>query len=261
MSYKTNFVGLVCFLRQEDGGRLALLPNGTAPELIVDAHFPQVIVAADALQGGTGWEGDVQLINGRLHFDLPPCSIELEGADEELALDTTQHDGRIPALTAFAPDFRIDPTSANAVAQVPITRGKLGAFRRPGSVDDDPNVAIVSQLEVPHDGPITITIRPVDQNARNRRIKLRAGTEVVIANVSRPSNEPLPAGAQSHFRIYEQLATDRTAVDLSGAVVSSLNFPVLQTSHPAFSTPGIIGTSGDCGNTGCCRTQGGGGGG
>jgi hypothetical protein len=243
--YKVTFVGLVCFLKQPDSGRLALMPDGRNLDGI-DAHVPRLIVGQSRVTGGSGWPLE-ELASGI--FNLPPCTIELEGTEDgAVQLDTSEHEGRVPSLQGIDPAFQIDPATARTVGRVPIRRGRLKAYRYPGSFSLDPDVAVVSELRVPHDGPITVTIRPDDGSAA-KTISLEASTGIVIANASRPSF-PASVNELSHFMIYAQLAA--TPVSLAGAHLNSIGLPRLFTTHRYFTTPGGIGLHAECGNTGCC---------
>lgn len=245
---KINFLGLVCFVKEEGGGRLALMPDGRSPGRLIDPHFPQLIVAADAVTGGEGWDGDVTLSGDLLNFTLPLCTLTIDGVapnDGSAGLDTSFH--TVPLLTDIDEKFEIDPNTANAVVRLRIRRGSLRAFRSVGASPE--NAAVVSQLEVAPNGPITITVQqPGDHLPQT--ITLRPDTEIIIANASRPG-ESDSRNIRSHALIYERLATRK--VNLAGAeerLIPPATLPELPSTHKFFQIPGIIGSGPACGNTG-----------
>jgi hypothetical protein len=242
--YKVNFVGLVCFFK-EAGARVALLPDGRNPGGGIDAHHPRLVVGPKRVLSASGWKVAERLSGV---FNLPPCTIELQEADQpgQSPLSTDEHDGAIPSLQAIDPAFQIDLDTVPTVARLRIANGKLQAFRFPGTNANNPDVAIISQLRVPHDGPIVVTVSPDAGSVRT--ITLQPSTEIVIANVSDPTDE-FHVGP-SHFLLYEQLST--APVDLSHATITTRGIPPLFSHHVFFGGIGDIGLGADCGNTGCC---------
>src|SRR5437879_6550333 len=125
MTYKVQFVGLVCFLR-ENGGRFVLLPDGRQPPPNVDAHTASLIVAPGSVEDASGWNGDADAPNGR--FTLPPCALTVEDADIAGTLDTSAHDGLLPQLKRIDPNFTIDPETAKTIAKLHVRQGTLTAY-------------------------------------------------------------------------------------------------------------------------------------
>src|ERR1051326_9612616 len=148
MHYAVQFVGLVCFYR-ENGARQALLPDGRNPGDGIDPHFASIIVAPAAIESTTGWDGDNPEPGT---FSLPPSTVTLEGADQPGTLDTSKHDDQLPQLRKINRRFEIDPDRADTIARLYIRSGKLTAFTIPGGT------AVISQLDVPHDAPINVTV-------------------------------------------------------------------------------------------------------
>lgn len=256
MSYDVDFVGLVCFYRQEDGSRLALLPDGRTPPADIARHVARIVVPADRVISGTDWEGTVSLLDRRMEFELPKCVISMSGAhtDSPPALDVSKHDDRLPNLKKLDPKFAIVPSTAQAIVQFPINQGRLEAFRRPGSNDTDENVAIVTRLNVSYDANITIEVLE-DGFEVPRTIVLLPNTEIVISNIETPDDAEKPG---KHIRLYERLSSN--AVDLSNVTVNdldSLGDPRMHSTHPFFDVAKGIGSGADCGNTGCCPNPGG----
>ena len=241
--YKVQFVGLVCFFR-ERGGRLALLPDGRDPGPGIDQHFGEIIVDADAVESASGWEDSETAGSGTFRF--PPCQIVLEGVDGDGPLDTTAHDELLPQLRRIDPNFEIDPSRAQTIAKVPIRRGTLKAYRVPGGD------AAMSQLDVPHQGSITVTVNP-DDGSSARTIRLKPGTEIAITNMARGvygREDETPAERESHFRIYEKLSTRHVSLR-EPTLLATL--PETASRHSMFSKRrGPIGLYPGCSNTGCC---------
>src|SRR4051812_41583567 len=99
MRYLVDFVGLVYFHR-DNGGRLAMLPDGRRSE---PEHKARIVVAPGAINNEEtlGWRrGPIDRRLGQ--FTLPPCTISLPGA-EGGKLDTTAHDGKLPRLPQLFP--------------------------------------------------------------------------------------------------------------------------------------------------------------
>lgn len=243
MSYKVYFVGLVCFYK-EHGARLALLPDGVTPPAGVDPHYPSIIVAPDAIEEPDGWNDDFDTERGI--FYPPHCTIAIEGMDTAGELDLSQHEGVLPQLREIESSFTIDPERAQTSARLTIRQGTLSAHSVPGGE------AVISQLVVPHDGPFTITVTPIDGTAP-RTLRLRAGTEVIIGNMAKggvyeravPSKDP----QLSHFRIYEKLSLNPVTLR-DPSSVRTLSKP--DAKHWFFVDQKGINLEIACTNTGCC---------
>jgi hypothetical protein len=238
MGYKVQFVGLVCFLR-ENGARHALLPDGRNPAPGIDPHFASIIVAPSAVEASTGWEGDDDAAAGR--FALPPCSVSIEAADVAGTLDTTAHNGLLPELRRINPDVSIDPQTAMTIAKLYVRQGTLTAYAIPGGT------AVMSQLDVPHDGSISIVVTPDDGSAQ-RTLRFAPGTEIAIANMAR-GGYAAPDEQNGHFRIYEVLSSQPVTLVEPESVAA---LPESPSSHVLFTRNAPIGLSTGCSNTGCC---------
>jgi hypothetical protein len=243
MPYQVQFVGLVCFYK--DGrSRQALLPDGREPGHGIEPHAGSVEVDPKCVIEAAGWGVSKDTEHGR--YLLPPCSIVIEGAEADSShsgdLDTSQHEGRLPMLSAIDRNFEIDPDRAETIARVRIQRGVLAAYRIPGGT------ASISQLQIPHDGEIHIRVLPRDDSPE-RRLLLKPGTEVVIANMGRSgylTNSP----HNSHFRIYEKLSTQPVTLHEPEILP---DVPPSLSQHVTFQRHAPISLSSDCTNTGCCR--------
>lgn len=245
MPYAVDFIGLACFSRQHGPGRLVLLPDGRDPGEGIDPHVPRLVVATAAIESMD--QLPTSMRSGATLITLPQCRVHFPGADVEEAaqttLDTTRHDPVVPRLSAVDPRFDLD--GPGAVVSVQIRKGTLRAFRHPGSGERDP--AIVSRLEVPHEGPIEISIDLLE-TGRQALVRLSPGTEIVLAN-SAP--RPNPLNVRSHFHIYAKLSNH--SVNLSNRQpVAAAGLERLRSPNPFFSLAGGIGSGGDCTNTGCC---------
>jgi hypothetical protein len=240
MPYKVQFVGLVCFYR-EKGSRLALLPDGRTPDAGIDPHYGSIVIHDDWIEGSTGWE-NVNRDDEEV-FPLEPCEVIIEGADATGPLDVSEHDHKLPQLRQIDPNFEIDPQRAVTIARVRIRQGTLSAHRIPEGA------AVVSQLVVPHDGGVTITIKP-DDGSPERSIRTKPGAEIAITNMARGSYKEADR-RNDHFKIYEKLSVRPVSLrEPDESVASGLS--ELQSGNPLFHGRGSIGLYINCSNTGCC---------
>jgi len=238
MPYKVQFSGLVCFYRLQ-GARLALLPDGRNPGNGIDPHYASIVIHEDWIEDESGWEG-VQRDEGGV-FPLEPCEVVFEGADTAGDLDVSEH--ALPQLRQIDPNFEIDPATAATIARVNIRQGKLTSHLMPQGT------AVVSQLEVPHDGSITITVKP-DDGSPQRSIRARAGAEIAITNMARGVYRGEDTEHTSHFKIYEILSKNPVSLNELPAVNNQLT--ELDSRNPVFTGGGPIGIYLECSNTGCC---------
>lgn len=238
MSYKVQFVGLVCFYR-EHGTRLALLPDGRIPPAGIDPHYASIVVHPDMIENVSGWD-DVEITDYGV-YPLDPCEVIFEGADVPGLLDVSKHE-HLPQLRQIDPDFEIDPQRAQTIAKVRISQGKLTAHLIPDGH------AVVSQLEVEHGGPnVTITIRPDGQSVE-RTIRVKPAAEIAITNMARGVYRH-ETRRDGHFRIYEKLSVRPVRLkEPEGRVL----LPELKSRNPLFAGRGPIGLYINCSNTGCC---------
>lgn len=249
MAYKITLIGLVCLFKEPGGGRQMLLPDGRNPGEGIDPHFAKLIVPAAQVRNGEGWHNGVSLLNGQLLFEFQAKStITFEEADVEDAanVDFIADERGLPQLDDFAPDhkFPIDPATADTILQFRIRRGRLATYRFPGSKDDSEKVALISQVEVPHYGTITLN---VDSEDGPKMLKLEPETEIIVANVS-PGSFEFVEHEESHFRIYEKLVND--TIHLTSPAGTPLGIPKLVSDHPFFTKPNIIGLGAECSNGG-----------
>ncbi|MFP5247091.1 MAG: hypothetical protein ACLGH0_10395 [Thermoanaerobaculia bacterium] len=242
MPYKVQFAGLVCFYRQS-GARLALLPDGRNPGAGIDPHYASIVIHEDWVDGESGWEG-VQRDDGGVFPLDEPCEVVFENADVAGDLDLAAHEGKLPQLRQIDPTFEINLDTAITIARVPIRQGKLTAHLIPqGS-------AVVSQLVVPHDGDITITVNP-DNGSAERTIRAQAGAEIAITNMARGVYDAAGEPERTpHFKIYEKLSAH--AVSLNELPVVNQQLSELQSRNPLFTARGPIGVHIECSNSGCC---------
>jgi hypothetical protein len=237
MPYTVQFVGLVCFYR-DNGTRHVFLPDGRSPGTGIEPHYASIRVAIDDVLDTGGWNGSV---NGpSVTFELPPCSIELDAASAPGLLDTSQHDNRLPQLRQIDPNFEIDPAQVQTIARLHVQQGVLKAYRIPGGT------AAITQLDVPHDGDVHVRVRP--QDGAERVLRFRPGTEVVIANMAQSGYLGAPT-YNNHFKIYEKLSTRAVSLHEPESVPE---VPPSLSRHVTFTQRDPIGLSTDCTNTGCC---------
>jgi hypothetical protein len=238
MAYKVQFVGLVCFLR-ENGGRFVLLPDGRQPPAGVDAHIATLIVAPGTIEDSNGWDADRDPANGR--FELPPCSLNIEGTDTVGTLIAGNHDGKLPQLKKIDPNFAIDPAIARTIARLHIRQGTLTAYAVPAGD------AVMSELEVPHDDSIHVTVTP-DDGSPARTIRLAPETEIALTNTA-TGGYAAPDQQNNHFRIYEMLSAQPVTLTEPEIDDSLAESP---SSHVIFQRINPIGLNTGCSNTGCC---------
>lgn len=239
MPYKVQFVGLVCFYREKNA-RQALLPDGRQPSDWIDPHYGTVLVDPDAVMASDGWPSDADTERGVYKF--VPCSISIDGMDTPGELDTSGHDRKLPQLRDIDPSFEIDPERAETIARLHIRRGKLTAHTIPGGT------AVMSQLQVPHDGEITITMTPRD-GSPVRTLRLRPGTEILIGNMAEGGVYRAHQREYDHFRIYEKLSVRPVALH---DPAEAPKLPPPQTSHWMFRRVAEVNLNISCSNTGCC---------
>ncbi|MEA2415006.1 MAG: hypothetical protein QOI58_1663 [Thermoanaerobaculia bacterium] len=240
MPYKVQFVGLVCFYR-EAGARQALFPDGRDPGGGIAPHYPKLIVDPEAVQSAVGWSEDEQTQRGI--YALPECDLTLEAADVAGTLDTSQHDGLLPQLQRIDPNFEIDPETAQAVVRLRLRNGALSAHTVPGGS------AIVSQMLVPHDGAITIDVKPRDGSAP-RSLRLAPATEIVLGNMAEHGiYDRTLADDDRHFLIYEKLSSRPVTLREPNDVAA---VDTLDSRHWMFVAAAPINLSISCSNTGCC---------
>lgn len=239
MPYKVQFVGLVCFYR-ENGSRLALLPDGRNPDPGIDPHYGSIIVAPESVEASSGWPDNEDTRRGI--YALDPCSISIEAASAPGTLDFSAHEGLLPQLRAIDPNFEIDPPRAQTIARLYLRNGRLSAYQLPGGS------AVMSQLEVLHDGSITVAIS-ADDGSPSRMLRLAAGTEILLGNMAKHGVYDSEVHDHDHFRIYEKLSVRPVSLHAPAAVSSLVTAP---TNHWFFCEARPINLSIDCSNTGCC---------
>ena len=138
----------------------------------------------------------------------------------------------------------IDPDNARTIGDITVRRGRFEAFRLPGT-NDDGTAAMITQLDVPHDGSITIGVTPRD-GSRFRIITLHPGTEIAIVNASRR----VVQDNDNHFKIYSELVVGHPDVD--DPPPTPTGYLRSQSTHGIFRRPNPIGSSARCSSTGCC---------
>jgi hypothetical protein len=246
--YEVLFIGLACHLTKPEK-RKVLWPDGSNPPARVTPHYAYLAVDPGAIKDRQGWfpgdEAQDDLMATGL-FRLPKCKIYMDGTDEGTGLDTTGHDKFLPRLAAADPTVAIDPSDVNAIAEMTLTSGTLTAMRTRGIESSGTvDAAVISQLRVKHDGPITVRIEP--QTGRDRTLVLEPGTSVAVANIAFPDE----GTGIEHFSIYAQLTRLRT---LSGRAEHPLStIPILEPTHHLFTLGvSISDGSADCGIVRCC---------
>lgn len=236
MSYKVQFLGLVCFYRDGEG-QLAMLPDGRDPGPGIDPHFASIAVDPDTIVNASGWDAPSR-DSGM--FRLPPCTVSLDGLERRGTLDASAHYDRLPRLSRIDPNFRIDPAVAQTIATIPIRQGRLTAYLVPEGT------AVMSELEVLHEGEIGITVTPRDGVVRD--IRVRAGTEIAITNTA--GDYRRTDLHDNHFKIYEKLSS--RPVDLKVPNDEPTGLPHSPSRHFLFTEGASAALTAACSNTGCC---------
>ncbi|HEU4888466.1 MAG TPA: hypothetical protein VFV49_11295 [Thermoanaerobaculia bacterium] len=242
MPYKVQFVGLICFFR-ENGNRVALLPDATQAAPV---HIGRIVVDPNSvIEAETTWPVRPKIQRQLGEFRLPRCSVSMSGADQAGALVTMNHESRLHGLQAINQAFAIDTTFANTIATVPIRQGTLEAFRYPRT-PNHPDSSVISQLDLDHSDKITITVTPRD-GSEVRTIVLQPNTEVAIANDIPGDHAP-----HDHFHIYELLDSHIPHPPLGETPPTQTDpeIPLSPSLHRIFD--GIIDNDLLCPNTGCC---------
>jgi hypothetical protein len=237
MPYKVQFVGLVCFVH-DSNMRWALLPDGTHPDG-VDPHYPSIMMANDSIEDATGWGGEGPDANGKI--TPPPGTLVLEGADVPGTLDDSQQEEHLPHLKQIDERFQID--LARAVLRIPIRRGTLRVYTVPGGS------ALITELLVAHDGPITLTLTPAD-GTPPRTVRLKPGTEVLIGNMAARGIYDRTKSDRHlhHFQIYEKLSVAPVVLPEPEPPVAKA-VPRSQSQHWYFMRQGPIGLDHSCSNS------------
>lgn len=263
MPYKVQFVGLVCFVKYK-GAVHALMPNGRHPPHGITRHMAFIVVERSKInEYATRWPAGERVDQGAVltRFWFPPSQIDLDGIDTPGDLRTADQDARLPRLSLYPNHVRIDPYRAPAIGQVPIRRGHLAVYRRPGS-EDDGKAALISELDVSdHHDEITVRVKP-HCSPNTRTIVLEAGTEIVFINQSEPDGQfDIECGdvgvdeggdenydADNHFELYGQLAIPPVELGAPGPTPRGISESGSR--HPIWDGP--IGVTPRCSNTGCC---------
>jgi hypothetical protein len=107
---------------------------------------------------------------------------------------------------------------------------------------------VISQLDVPHEGPVRVTVKPDDGSAE-RTIIAKPGAEIAVANMARAYDEPTSEENGNHFKLYEKLSSRPVTLTVPRTLPE---LPGSSSRHVLFSKRRPIGLYVDCTNTGCC---------
>ena len=212
-SYTIIFVGIVNFFELKPQGRRVLMPDGTNPPDGIDPHHANIYVAEAQVVDASNWWPRIedQTLahedkNRSVHiFRIEePSLVEISGIDGRGDFDASEFEGKVVRLKDIDEKIDIDPATAKTIAQIPIRAGKLMSRRIK-------KTGLVAQLDVVHEGDITITARPVGTSTE-KTLVLKAGTELVIGNLS-DGMKPHPTDDEktNHFRLYGLLDSKGSA--------------------------------------------------
>jgi len=226
MPYTIHFMGLACFVKQDDGNYLVAMPDGRnaktpGTNTDIEPHSPVLIAQVSDILNTSDWPSS-SVTNGLMSFDITDCSLNFQYANAPgQQIDATQFSDAMFDWPAIDPTFTIGDTNNphNVIASTVIRRGTLRAYRIPSGE------AMIGQVDVPI-APMGDSIRmeatPVNQGhcggaaniapASPRQITFRNDAEIVVANVSdkfrhqreQATTEPEDA---NHFFIYYVLNT------------------------------------------------------
>lgn len=243
MPYTVQFVGLVCFFRDQEGWR-ALLPDGSGSN---PPHVASITVNHGTVLHYGGWRREeINEDEHAIDFNFPPSRIVLESVERYGALDYGDRViERLPVLRYNDQPVAINPHTAVTVGEILLRNGRMTSFRVPGSVDDG-TAAMITQLDVPHDGAVTVVATPND-GSRIRTLTVAPATEIAIVNAYR---EDVGGEYDNHFKIYGKLAMGQP--DLDDPPPTPPNFPLSPSRHGHFQRNSESGSSARCSNTGCC---------
>ena len=250
MSYQVQFVGLAWFHEDPPGAVRVLLPDGRNFGHNIPAHTFSISVAPDRVVSSTGWDaGKIDTDQFQTQFWPPPSKIVLAGTDTAGPIDRAEQLERLPSLRAIVPGAKVDPDKAKRVGDFDIRQGTFKVFRT--EAIEPPDAAVLTTMEVQHDGEITITLTsiadPEDANAPLgvvRTITLKPETEIAIVNTSR--GNPVPADPDNHSLIYSQLCSEPVIVILP--MFDASHLAKLQSSHPFFLSPNAALNGPGCSN-------------
>lgn len=285
MGYKIYFFGLVNFFDLKPEGRLLLLPDGRAASSAGiprhDAFFvleKKRVVRCDDWWPGSDGEGLEEF--GLIAFPIVcPSKILISGLYDQPGasgcwpfgksdkLNAQKHAYLLPRLKEIDPDFNIVPSKATTIAQLPVRRGKLEAFRLKLRIQPKYHAAISRLTLKRHSGPITITAL-TDDGVQVKTLTIEEGTDLALTNASQapifeecpePARFDLASGAtdsaKSHFRIYAQLDEYHKDDKLDEPKLHD-DLREVERKHPYIKyllkrfeqLPGA-----GCSNTGCCQ--------
>ncbi len=229
MPYTVVFIGLANFTKSKSGGMRVLLPDGRNYKQIAP-HCASISVAPDTVRGTKGWrDGEIDSDKYQTEFWFCPSKIYFEAGDEKGIIRSAKMVPFLPSLKALAPNIRIDPERANAIADITFLQGTFQAWRFPGTRDG--HGALIGELLVPHEGIINIKVTPKNRSdGPTRTIRLEPGTEIAMINTSRGEHASQVPG-MDHFRIYEQLSY--VPVKLKSPKIPK-GIPMCSSQHPAF---------------------------
>ena len=226
MPYTVHFMGLTCFVKQDDGNYLVAMPDGRdakspGTNTAIEPHSPVLIVRASDILNTSDWP-NTRFTNGLASFDIADCCLNFQYANAPgQQIDATQFNDTMFSWPTIDETFTIDDTSKprNVIASAVIRRGTLRAYRIPNGE------AMIGQVDVPI-APMSDSIRmeatPIDREhcggandaapASPRQITFKNDAEIVVANVSdkfrqqREQQITEPEDA-NHFFIYYVLNT------------------------------------------------------
>jgi hypothetical protein len=232
--YKVQFVGMVCFYKQ-NGAKLALLPDGTQAQ---PTHTARIVVDPKSVDHSSGdWpntKGEIARGDFLLDHDF---DISIEQADQDGPRDFSKH-----RPVSLPSGFNIDLTTAQTIGRIPVKQGTLQTFRYPGT-NDTVDASTITELTVEHEGTIRITAKTRPGGDIVRTIDLKPGTEIAVVNDSSDKSH-------DHFHIYEQIGTGAPLGDTPPSETGI--FHRSQSHHRVFLKPDPIVEGVRCPNTGCC---------
>ncbi|HEX3070088.1 MAG TPA: hypothetical protein VHX14_16090 [Thermoanaerobaculia bacterium] len=257
MPYKVQFVGLTFFQEEPAGTMRVLMPDGRdfppiPPHLFSIAIPPNPPnLPPTAMLDETGWKADEVEEDAFIRqYWVAPSQITLSGGETVGVLDATEQLPRLPSLRLADPMAKVNPANAKKIGDLEFRQGTFTTLRMPNKPIED--AALVSTLELDHDGDIEITLttlgdplNPAAVVGEKRTITLKAGTEIVFVNTSR--GVPVPADAD-HIQIYQKLCDEK--VSFVFPQIDAEEIDPLQSPHPFFTSPHAAFSGEGCSNMG-----------
>jgi len=233
MPYTIHFMGLACFVKQDDGNYLVAMPDGRnakspGTNTPIEPHSPVLVIQASDILNTSEWPG-VRFTNNLAFFDIADCALNFQHANAPGPMDATQFAQTMYSWPDIDQTFTIGNTGdpSNVIASAAIRKGTLRAYRIPGGQ------ALIGQVDVPipqTSDSFQMTATPLYQSnaacagdhssssapSVPHQVTLKNDAEIVVANISSKFLEQIEmtlieTDDSNHFFIYYVLDTSNEA--------------------------------------------------